>query len=69
MPRVGSRPAPLDPFSLDRTTVRELVRLLAERLQQVETYSGTCKSCRDAEARAFLAKLRSILAEMDGYPR
>jgi hypothetical protein len=69
MPRVGSRPAPLDPLTLDRPTVRELARNLAERLQQVETYGGTCKSCRDGEARAFLAKLRSILAEMDGASR
>ena len=64
--RFGQRPAPLDPFTLDRTTVRELARVLAERLQQVETYGGTCKSCRDGEARAFLAKLRSMLAEMGG---
>jgi hypothetical protein len=68
MPRFGQQPAPLDPFNLDRTTVRELARVLAERLQHVETYGGTCKSCRDGEAKAFLAKLRGILAEMDGSP-
>jgi hypothetical protein len=68
LPRFGARPAPLDPFHLDPHTVRELTCVLAERLQQVETYGGTCKSCRDGEARAFLAKLRCILAEMDDYP-
>jgi hypothetical protein len=53
--RFGRGPAPLDPFALDRTTVRELARVLAERLQQVETYGGTCKTCRDGESQAFLA--------------
>ncbi len=66
--RFGQRPAPLDPFDLDRTTVRELARVLAERLQQVATYGGTCPTCRGGEAEAFLAKLRSILSEMDGQP-
>ena len=66
MPRFGSRPDPLDPFTLDRTTVRELARVLAERLQHVETYGGKCKTCGDAEAQAFLARLRRVLDEMGG---
>ena len=66
MSRFGQRPAPLDPFNLDRNTVRELARVLAERLHQVETYGGKCKVCGDAEAAAFLAKLRRLLAEMGG---
>ncbi len=66
MPRVGSRPAPLDPFDLDRNTLRELARVLAERLQQVDTYGGSCPTCREAEARAFLAKLRRLLQKMGG---
>lgn len=66
-PKFGQRPAPLDPFDIDHATVRELARVLAERLQQGETYGGKC-AYRNAEARAFLAKLRNILGEMDGLP-
>jgi hypothetical protein len=65
MPRFGQQPIPLDPFHFDRTTVREIARLLAERLQQVDTYGGKCPTCGEAEARAFLAKVRHILTEMD----
>jgi hypothetical protein len=28
--------------------------------------SGGCPTCRDAEAKAFLSKLRTLLAEMGG---
>ena len=40
---------------------RELVRLFDERLAAVETYGGTCQVCRDAEAHAFLVRLRTLL--------
>ena len=63
-PAPARRPAPLDPFNLDRTTVRQLARVLAERLQQVETFGGKCASCGDAEARAFLAWFRRLLEEL-----
>ena len=51
------------PPALDPATLRELERFLAERLASVETYGPGCRSCRDAEARAFLAKLRALLQE------
>jgi len=47
---------------------RALAQELAERLKNVETFGGTCTACTDGEARAFLAKLRKLLDEMDGYP-
>ncbi len=46
-------------------TVAELARVLAERLQQVEIYGGGKCDCGNAEARAFLAKLRGLLAAID----
>ncbi len=58
------RSKPLEPLELDRRTVAELARVLAERVQQVEIYGGKC-DCRNAEARALLAKLRGILAAID----
>ena len=63
-PLCGQRSKPLEPLELDRRTVAELARVLAERLQQVEIYGGHC-ACRNAEARAFLAKLRGVLAAID----
>jgi hypothetical protein len=45
--------------------VAELARVLAERLAAVEAF-GSCLSCHEAEARAFLARLRRLLAEIDG---
>ena len=44
----------------------ELARVLADRLQHVETYGGKCRTSHDAEAQAFLAKLRRLLEEMGG---
>jgi hypothetical protein len=44
--------------TLDRATLREVARLLAKRLDEVVAYgAGGCPTCRDAEARAFLARL------------
>ncbi len=60
MPRFGQRPAPLDPLDLDRATLRELTRVLAERLAQLDAF-GHCPTCGDAEARAFLARLRELI--------
>jgi hypothetical protein len=57
------------PPALDPATLRELERLLAERLASVEAYGPGCRSCRDAEARAFLAKLRAMLREAVGARR
>jgi hypothetical protein len=65
MPLFGQRPRPVDVFELDRRTVAELARVLAERLDAVKAF-GVCPTCREAEAKAFLARLRRILAEMDG---
>ena len=65
-PISGKQPAPLDPIHLDRRTVAELARLLSERLAQVQTYGGACRTCRDGEAEAFLAKLRNFLDAIDG---
>jgi hypothetical protein len=48
--------APLDP-----TTLREIVRLLDERVRQVETYgAGGCPTCHEAELRAAVARLRAL---------
>ncbi len=63
-PLYGQRTKPLEPLELDRRTVAELARVLAERPQHVEIYGGNC-DCRNAEARAFLAKLRGLLAAID----
>ena len=60
MPRFGHRAAPLDPLKLDLATVRELARVLAERLDAVAAF-GSCSTCHEAEARAFLARLRRVL--------
>lgn len=62
----GQRSRPLDHAQLDLGTVAELARVLAERLEAVASF-GSCGTCREAEARAFLARLRGILA--DAGPR
>lgn len=49
---------------LDRETIRELARLLDERLRAVDGYGGACGGCRDAEAHAFLARLRAMAGEV-----
>ena len=47
-----------------RRFARKAAAALERRLQVVATYNrGGCPSCRDAEARAFLAKLQRISAE------
>jgi hypothetical protein len=51
------------PPALDPATLRELERLLSERLASVEVYGPGCRSCRDAEARAFFARLRAMMRE------
>ncbi len=63
--RFGQRPAPLDPFDLDRRTLQLLEAELARRLDQVETYGGRC-ACKNAEATAFLAKLRNLMRQAGG---
>jgi hypothetical protein len=60
VPRFGHRAAPLDPLKLDLATVRELARVLAERLDAVAAF-GSCPTCHEAEARAFFAPLRRVL--------
>jgi hypothetical protein len=40
---------PPGPPTLDPVTLRELERLLAERLASVEAYGPGCRTCRDAE--------------------
>jgi hypothetical protein len=60
VPRYGQRSVPLEPLTLDLATVRELARVLAERLDAVAAF-GSCSTCHEAEARAFLARLRRVL--------
>ncbi len=57
--RSASTPAtvPLDP-----ATLRELERLLSARLDALRAYGPGCPGCHDAEAHAFLARLRALLA-------
>ncbi len=58
---IWRRPSPPPPVTIDVRTVQELARLLAKRLDEVETYgAGGCPTCHDAEARAFLEKLRKL---------
>lgn len=54
-------PAPALP-QLDPATLRELERRLAARLDALRTYGPGCQGCHDAEAHAFLAQLRALLA-------
>jgi hypothetical protein len=55
------RPDPPPPVPLDPVSVREIVRLLEERLRQVEVYgAGGCRTCHDAELRAMIARLRAL---------
>jgi hypothetical protein len=42
-----------------------VARVLEERLRAVKTY-GSCSTCGEAEAHAFLAQLHRLLAEMGG---
>lgn len=67
-PVYNQRPRPLDPLDLDRRTVAELARVLAERLSTVAAVmpSAGCPTCRDAEAKAHLALLRRMLDAIDG---
>jgi hypothetical protein len=62
VPRFGHRSAPLDPLDLDLATVRELARVLEERLDAVGAF-GSCSTCHEAEASAFLARLRRVLED------
>jgi hypothetical protein len=54
-----------DELAQARTTfARKAAAALERRLQVVATFNrGGCPSCRDAEARAFLAKLQRIATE------
>lgn len=60
-PVLGRRAAPLEVAALDVTTVAELARVLEDRLAAVAAFGG-CGTCHNAEARAFLAQLRQIVA-------
>jgi hypothetical protein len=43
--------------------MNEIIRLLEERLRQVEVYgAGGCPTCHDAELRAVIARLRGLLS-------
>ncbi len=57
------RPDPSPPVPLDPATLREVVRLLEERLRQLETYGGGgCPACHHAELRAAIVRLRALAA-------
>lgn len=45
----------------DRATVTELARILEQRLERLDEHRGGCTYCRDAEAVAFLARMRDWL--------
>ena len=66
-PVFGVRAKPLDPLTLDRRTLAELVRVLEDRLKLLESvnHGAGCPSCRDAEATAFLAQLRHLITTID----
>ena len=50
-----------DGVMLDAATLDEVARLLAKRLDEVVAYgAGGCPTCKDAEARAFLARLQGL---------
>jgi hypothetical protein len=63
MPRLRCPPHTIDPFHLDPHTVSELMQLLDERLAAVKDYGGTCTTCGDAEAHAFLARLWGLCCQ------
>jgi hypothetical protein len=49
---------------LEAATVAELASMLEERLQKLERHQGGCPACRDAEAVAFLARMRDLLRRL-----
>ena len=52
------------------TFATKAARALETRLRSVATFNhGGCPTCRDAEAQAFLAKLRRIAAEHERSSR
>jgi hypothetical protein len=69
MPRLPGQPRTIDPLLLDPHTLSELLQLLDERLAAVKDYRGTCPTCGDAEAHAFLARLRALLPGGPAVPR
>jgi hypothetical protein len=69
MPRLPGPQRAIDPYHLDPHTVRELMQLLDERLAAVKDYGGTCTTCGDAEAHAFLARLQALLPGGPAGPR
>jgi hypothetical protein len=66
MPRLPGPPRTIDPLLLGPHTVRELMQLLDERPVAVKDYGGTCTTCGDAEAHAFL---RALLPGSPDNPR
>jgi len=58
-----------EPRRLDAATVREIARLLDERVRAVEVYgAGGCPTCHDGEARAFLGRLQRMVTKNDANP-
>ena len=43
-----------------RAFAAKAAEALERRLREVEPYSGGCRTCHEAKARAFLAKLQRI---------
>jgi len=54
---------------LDPGTVAELVRYLEERLAGLDARTGRCALCRDAEAAAFLNRMKAWLERRKGTPQ
>jgi hypothetical protein len=46
---------------LDPATVTELARVLEARLRDLDARTARCSLCKDAEARAFLNRMRDWL--------
>lgn len=62
------RPEARPKVTVDLPTLREVERCIEQRLAELETYgAGGCPTCRDAELRGILVRLRA-LARLDGDP-
>ena len=49
--------------NLAPSTVRELIRVLDQRLGELENRNGRCTHCQDAEAAAFLRRMKAWVGQ------